>query len=73
MTEKAIGNLQEFRYNLKTRPMQRSERWEVSLTFPEKLSLEGDGKVSAEKDVVLFSNYTHIPISLRHDLGGERH
>ena len=61
MTEKAIGNLQEFRYNLKTRPMQRSERWEVSLTFPEKLSLEGDGKVSAEKDVVLFCEEIQIP------------
>ena len=56
---RAIGNLKQFRHALRTRPMQRSERWEVSITLPEKL--EGIDRKATEKDVVLFCEEVQIP------------
>ena len=55
---RAIGNLQEFRTALRSRPMQRSERWEVSLTLPTGLDVD---RTSAEKDVVLFCEEIQVP------------
>lgn len=55
---RAIGNLQEFRTALRKRPMQRSERWEVSLTLPTGLDVD---RTSAEKDVVLFCEEIQVP------------
>ena len=58
MVDRALGNLELFRQALKTRPMQRSERFEVSLTIPQ---IEGIDKTAGERDVVLFCEEIQIP------------
>ena len=57
MVDRALGNLELFRQALKTRPMQRSERFEVSLTIPQ---IEGIDKTAGERDVVLFCEEIQI-------------
>ena len=55
---RALGNLSQFRDALKKRPMQRSERWEVSITLPTSLDVD---RTSAERDVVLFCEEVQVP------------
>ena len=61
MADKAIGSLFQFRQELKKRPLQRSERFEVSMTIPEKV-MEGqaiDREIA--RDIELFCEEVQIP------------
>ena len=61
MADKAIGSLFQFRQELKKRPLQRSERFEVSMTIPEKV-MEGqaiDREIA--RDIELLCEEVQIP------------
>ena len=53
MADKAIGSLFQFRQELKKRPLQRSERFEVSMTIPEKV-MEGQ---AIDREIYLSGFY----------------